>query len=107
MTGGAMFDPGPPAEVGYGQAGDRWTLRFVRDLRHPPEKVWRTLTVPDLLAQWAPFTADRDLGSLGPATLTMIDGDTAVPLAAEVQTAEPPKLLAYTWGDDTLRWELT
>jgi uncharacterized protein YndB with AHSA1/START domain len=102
-----MFDPGPPADVSYRAAdGNRWTLRFVRDLRHPPERVWRTLTEPELLARWAPFTADRDLGSTGPATLSMIDGDTPYPLPAEITSVEPPKLLAYTWGEDLLRWEL-
>ncbi|GGM30593.1 SRPBCC family protein [Dactylosporangium sucinum] len=101
------FDPGPPAEVAYRSTDDgRWTLRFVRDLRHPPARVWRTLTEPDLLAKWAPFTADRDLGTLGPATLTMIDGETAVPLAAEVTSVDAPRILQYTWGEDLLRWEL-
>jgi len=28
------------------------TLTFEFDLRHPPEKVWRALTDPELLAQW-------------------------------------------------------
>ncbi|MBA2116272.1 SRPBCC family protein [Bremerella alba] len=28
------------------------TLLFVFDLKHPPEKVWRALTDPELLAQW-------------------------------------------------------
>ncbi|MEV6922987.1 SRPBCC family protein [Dactylosporangium sp. NPDC051485] len=102
-----MFDAGPAAEVGYTATEDgRWTLRFVRDLRHPPQRVWRMLTEPGELARWAPFTADRDLGHPGPATLSMIDGETATPLPAEVRAAEAPRLLEYTWGDDLLRWEL-
>ena len=28
------------------------TLEFDFDLRHPPEKVWRALTDPELLAEW-------------------------------------------------------
>ena len=28
------------------------SLAFEFDLRHPPEKVWRALTDPELLAQW-------------------------------------------------------
>ena len=28
------------------------SLSFEFDLRHPPEKVWRALTEPDLLAEW-------------------------------------------------------
>ena len=69
------FDPGPLAEVAT-ELGDRtWTLVFVRDLRHPPALVWAALTEPEQLDEWAPFVADRDLGSPGDATLTMVDGD--------------------------------
>ena len=28
------------------------TLAFELELRHPPEKVWRALTTPELLAEW-------------------------------------------------------
>jgi len=101
------FDPGPLQEVELHAAGDRWTLVFVRDLRHPPEKVWAALTEPDRLREWAPFTADSNLAELGPTTLTMIDGDTTVPLPASVERAERPAVLEYSWGDDRLRWELT
>jgi uncharacterized protein YndB with AHSA1/START domain len=102
-----MFDPGPAAEVAYTATEDgRWTLRFVRDLHHPPERVWRMLTEPGHLARWAPYTADRDLGTTGPAVLSMIDGETPHPLAAEVLVADRPRLLAYTWGKDHLKWEL-
>ncbi|HTJ36188.1 MAG TPA: SRPBCC family protein [Dactylosporangium sp.] len=102
-----MFDPGPAADVEYAAAeGGGWTLRFVRDLRHPPERVWRMLTEPGALARWAPFTTDRGLDRTGPATLTMIDGSTGMPMEAEVLLAERPRLLEYTWGEDRLRWEL-
>jgi uncharacterized protein YndB with AHSA1/START domain len=86
--------------------GDGWTLVFVRDLRHPPTAVWAALTEPGQLAEWAPFTASRDLGTPGPGTLTMIDGDAAEELPAEVRVAEPPSRLEYTWGGDRLLWEL-
>jgi uncharacterized protein YndB with AHSA1/START domain len=87
-------------------SGERWTLVFVRELRHPAEKVWAALTVPAQLAAWAPYTTDRDLGTVGAATLTMIDGETEVPLDSQVLRAEPPTLLEYGWGGDLLRWEL-
>ena len=100
------FDPGPLAEVAT-ELGDRtWTLVFVRDLRHPPALVWAALTEPEQLDEWAPFVADRDLGSPGDATLTMVDGDVREDLPATVIRAEPPRLLEYTWGEDRLRWEL-
>lgn len=101
------FEPGPLAAVDGHAGDDRWTLVFIRDLPHPPEKVWAALTEPAQLRQWSPYTADRDLGSVGEATLTMLDGDTAVDLpTALVSRAEPPTLLEYTCGPDVLRWEL-
>ena len=51
-----------------------WVLVVARDLRHPPATVWAALTEPEQLLAWAPFTAGRDLGATGEATLTMIDG---------------------------------
>jgi uncharacterized protein YndB with AHSA1/START domain len=100
------FDPGPLAEVSYRHEDDRWTLVFVRTLRHPPEQVWAALTDPEQIGAWAPYTADRDLAEPGAATLTMIDGDTTQDLPAEVTRAEPPSLLEYRWGTDVLCWEL-
>ena len=99
------FEPGPLAEVEYRFDGTRSTLVFVRQLRHPPTKVWAALTDPAQLRQWAPFTTDRNLGNVGEPTLTMIDGQNTT-LAAHITRSEPPTLLEYTWGDDVLRWEL-
>ncbi|HEX3874002.1 MAG TPA: SRPBCC family protein, partial [Solirubrobacteraceae bacterium] len=98
---------GPLAEVKTHADGDRWTLVFVRELGHSPDKVWAALTDPDQLVGWAPFTADRDLGSPGEATLTMLDAGDAgdLPPAAVIQAARP-RLLEYTWGGDRFRWEL-
>jgi uncharacterized protein YndB with AHSA1/START domain len=101
------FEPGPLAEVDYRATDDGWTLVFVRDLRHKPDKVWAALTEPAQLSRWAPFLADRDLGDTGDATLTMVDGDVTEDLPAVVRRAEPPALLEYSWGSDLLRWELT
>ena len=106
MTNPPGFDPGPLADASVQPDGDRWTLVFTRSLRHPPEAVWAALTDPAQLAQWAPFTADRDLGAPGRAVLTMIDGDTRDESPTEVTRAERPTLLEYTWGSDVLRWEL-
>ena len=84
----------------------RWTLIFVRDLRHPPAAVWTALTDPAEIDRWAPFQASRDLGALGDVILTQIDGDDREDFKAVVRRAESPVLLEYVWGDDLLRWEL-
>ncbi|MEH0985282.1 SRPBCC family protein [Micromonospora sp. CPCC 205556] len=101
------FRPGPPAQVTAEADGDRWALLFVRELRHTPERVWAALTDPARLREWAPFLADRDLGTPGAAVLTLVDGDALAAQPATVRRAEPPQLLEYTWGGDLLRWELT
>lgn len=100
------YRPSPLGQADCEVTGERWTLVFVRDLRHPPEKVWAALTEPAQLAAWAPYTADRDLSVAGEATITMIDEEKPQDLAAEVVRAEPPTLLEYTLGTDLLRWEL-
>jgi uncharacterized protein YndB with AHSA1/START domain len=100
------FDPGPLADVHAQAEEGRWTLEFIRDLKHPPAKVWSVLTDPDQLREWAPYTADRNLGTVGEATLTVIDTDKAEDMPATVSQAEPPTLLEYTWGGSLLRWEL-
>jgi uncharacterized protein YndB with AHSA1/START domain len=100
------IDFGPLAPIRTEPAGDGWTLVFVKEFRHPPEKVWAALTDPEQLDAWSPFRPDRDLASTGKATLMMIDKEESVPMEAEVLTAEPPALLEYTWGTDLLRWEL-
>jgi uncharacterized protein YndB with AHSA1/START domain len=102
----STFVPGPLAEVECVAGEDGWTLVFVRDLSHPPERVWAALTDPTQLREWSPFTADRDLGRTGDATLTMIDGEVTEDLPALVGRAERPTALEYSWGTDLLRWEL-
>ena len=84
------------------------TLVFVRDLRHPPERVWTALTEPDELRGWSPYTADRSLARQGDVTLTMFAGaeKEADELPAAVIRAEPPHVLEYTLGEDRLLWEL-
>lgn len=100
------FEPGPLAAVDFQADGDRWTLTFVRELRHPPEKVWSALTDPVQLEQWAPFNAERNLASTGPATLTMVSRDESVEMSGSVIRSERPILLEYTWGTDLLQWRL-
>jgi uncharacterized protein YndB with AHSA1/START domain len=104
------FEPTAPVDVHATEQHGRWTLVFVRELRHAPEKVWRALTDPAQLRSWAPFVPDRDLGRAGAAVLTMLDGgeeSADAPLPGEVRRVEPPHLLEYTWDEDVLRWELT
>ncbi|HEX8001826.1 MAG TPA: SRPBCC family protein [Mycobacteriales bacterium] len=94
------------ADIEVVRDGERWTLVFARDLPQPPVEVWRALTDPERLRAWAPYTADRDLGATGPATLTMTDREGGDAIAIDVTTADAPRTLEHTWGGDVLRWEL-
>jgi uncharacterized protein YndB with AHSA1/START domain len=102
------FDPGPLGTVSSEEHADgTWTVTFVRELAHPPERVWGALVRADELPKWAPFESDRDLDATGPATLTMVDGDLREAMASEVRAVDPPTRLEYTWGTDVLSWDLS
>jgi uncharacterized protein YndB with AHSA1/START domain len=77
-----------------------------RDIPHPPEKIWRALTQPHLIAEWlmkndfAPvkghgFTLSGDWGSVD----------------CRVLSIEPNKTLSYTWDamglESIVTWTLT
>ena len=102
----ASYQPGPAAGAGIEKDGESWTLVLVREMRHPPSKVWEALTEPEHLREWAPFDADRSLASPGTVTLSTVSAPTPQVSAAVVKRAEPPKLLQYSWGDSDLRWQL-
>lgn len=78
------------------------TLRFERHLRHPPEKVWRALTEGPELERWFPalVEGEREVGA--PLSFVTEEGVAE----GRITELDPPRVLAYTWGDETLRWEL-
>ena len=86
--------------------GKEWTLIFEREFKQPIELMWRALTDPKWVGSWTSYEPDRDLGSLGPVTLTMTDGPEPQPIASEVTIADRPVTLQYTWGPHGLRWDL-
>jgi len=86
--------------------GEQWTLVLVRDLRHAPAKVWKAITDPEHLREWAPFDSDRNLGAVGAAKLTTVGAPSLHVTESQVKRAEAPRLLEYTWGGQDIRWEL-
>ncbi|HLU56784.1 MAG TPA: SRPBCC family protein [Pseudonocardia sp.] len=77
----------------------RSVLRMERRLAHPPEKVWKAMTEPERLAEWFPSKVVVELREGG-----KVDYDGGEP--GVVTDLDPPRLIAYTWQDDHLRWEL-
>ncbi|RKH16392.1 SRPBCC family protein [Corallococcus praedator] len=106
MSHRAKYTPGPAAGARIHKEAEKWTLVLVRDLRHPPAKVWEAITDPEHLREWAPFDSDRNLGAVGTAKLTTVGAPTPFVAETQVKRAEAPKLLEYSWGGSDMRWEL-
>lgn len=85
-----MSDPKPDDD-----APDPADIVVDCDLDHPPEKVWRALTEPELLAAWLlPNDIQAEEGRR--FTLRGAPGSDK-PVDCEVLAAEPPRLLRYRW----------
>ncbi len=96
------YTPGPARGAQVQKDGDKWTLVLVRDLRHSPDKVWKALTDPAQLREWAPFDASGSLAAVGNVTLSWIGAPTPQGVETKVTRADAPHVLEY--GD--MRWEL-
>lgn len=101
MTDRPHYAPGSAGGAQVKKNGEKWTLILVRELRHPPEKVWRALTDPAHLREWAPFDVDGSLATAG-TTVKLTWVGTAQVSETKVTRADAPRMLEY--GE--IRWEL-
>ncbi|TIM58735.1 SRPBCC domain-containing protein [Mesorhizobium sp.] len=70
------------------------SIEFECELPDPPEKVWRALTVPDLLAAWMmPNDIKPEFGS------RFAFAKAGAPIECEILNAEPERLLRYSWRE--------
>ena len=74
-------------------------LSFELDLHHPPEKVWRALTEPALLAEWLlpVFELKLQEGAAFKFKTQLYPGWDGV-VDCTMLEIEPRKKLSYTWG---------
>jgi len=106
MSSREQYAPGAAFGAQIEKEGDKWTLVVVRDLSHPPAKVWKALTEPEHLREWAPFDSDRNLAAVGNAKLTTVGSPTPLVTETHVKRADPPRALELNWGGFDIRWEL-
>lgn len=106
MSSREQYVPGAAFGAEVRKDGEKWTLVLVRELRHPPAKVWQALTDPEHLCEWAPFDADRNLGTVGTAKLSTVGAPTPHVTETQVIRADAPKVLEFNWGGQDIRWEL-
>ena len=69
------------------------TVTLERDYPHPPEKLWRALTQPHLIAEWL---MENDFAPTPGHHFTLRAAWGSV--TCEVLEADPPNTLAYTWA---------
>ena len=81
----------------------RFRIHFERDLRQPIETVWKAISDEHEVAAWMGFPTRLEPALGG---RIFIDFSPEEPLTGIVCAAEPHKRLAYTWGDDLIKWEL-
>jgi uncharacterized protein YndB with AHSA1/START domain len=87
----------------------RPAIRLERHLPDPPSVVWQALTDREQLRAWFPCDVIVDGGRWRPGAAIsfrfppeVID----ITLDGQVLEADEPHLLVFTWGDETLRFEL-
>lgn len=100
MTSREQYMPGSASGVTIQKnESENWTLVLVRELHHSPEKVWKALTDPAELREWAPFDADASLGATGKKVkLTTIGAPGEHITETTVTRAEAAKVLEFSWG---------
>src|SRR5690606_18086026 len=80
----------------------RQTIAFELELRHPPKKVWRALTDPNLLSKWLlpavdlELREDADFVLMGAATAWLGRGrELSLRRDRGASPAEPPTWITY------------
>jgi uncharacterized protein YndB with AHSA1/START domain len=106
MSRREQYAPGAATGAEVRKEGEKWTLIVVRDLSHPPAKVWKALTEPEHLREWAPYDSDQSLGTVGTVKLSTVGAPAPHVTETKVKRADPPKLLEFDWGGQQIRWEL-
>lgn len=89
------------AETNVRAFDEEQEIAFECDLPAAPEKVWRALTVPDLVAAWL---MPNDLKPEQGARFTF-DGETGAgeKIECEVLDIEAERLIRYSWRDEEAR----
>jgi len=90
--------------------GRRASLRLERHLVDPPQVVWGALTSRDQLLTWFPCDVEVVGGTwkVGAAILFRFSPEVIdLTLHGQVLAVDEPRLLSFTWGEETLRFDLS
>jgi uncharacterized protein YndB with AHSA1/START domain len=91
------------------QTGDAYVLRFERHIDHPIDRVWAAISTTQGIAAWL-GKASVELTRGGRVRL-QFDKTVGNVITGRVTEVDPPRVLAYTFGEEDppsiLRWELS
>jgi uncharacterized protein YndB with AHSA1/START domain len=88
--------------------GARPAVRLERDLPDAPRVVWRALTDRTELRAWFPCDVIVAGGTWQPgASIVFRFEEHDMTLTGEVLEVDEPRVLAFTWGEDRLRFEMS
>lgn len=82
-------------------------IRFERTFPHPVDAVWSAITDPAELERWFPTTVQFTRLAVGEPIAFRFAGDAYPPMTGQFTEVDPPRRLAFTWGDDVLAFELS
>jgi uncharacterized protein YndB with AHSA1/START domain len=86
----------------------RPAVRLERRLPDPPEIVWGALTEREQLRSWFPCDVIVDEWVPGAEIRFVFPADVIdLTLGGEVLEIDQPRLLVFSWGEETLRFELS
>jgi uncharacterized protein YndB with AHSA1/START domain len=91
----------------YESVDDRPTLRFERRIAHPVAAVWSAIADPAELAHWFPSDVSGEIRADGHLTFTFAVEHDVPPMEGDVTEFDPPHALAFWWGEDHVRFELS
>jgi len=88
--------------------GTRPAVRIERRLPDPPELVWAALTEREQLRAWFPCDVIVEQWDPGAEISFVFPADVIdLTLSGHVLEVDEPRLLVFTWGEETLRFELS
>ena len=88
----------------YEETDGRPAVRFVRELRHPRDAVWRMVTDPEELAHWFPCEVQLGEARAGAPMRFVFSPDFAID--GQVLECDPPARFSFRWGEDVLAFTL-